>query len=85
MDSPQKKTNYTKFGDIDGANDYARASEKDLNNIFQFVGNCPQVYSGKVVPNLAPKRIGDIYINTATAKVYIATGISSASDFKILN
>ena len=37
MDKPQKKTNYTKFSDISGANDYARAVDKDLSNIFQYV------------------------------------------------
>jgi hypothetical protein len=39
MDKPQKKTNYTRFSDIEGANDYARANEKDLQNLFQYVGN----------------------------------------------
>ena len=39
MDKPFKKTNYTKFSDIEGANDYARANEKDLQNLFQYVGN----------------------------------------------
>jgi hypothetical protein len=39
MEKPIKKTNYTKFSDIDGANAYARSNEKDLQNIFQYVGN----------------------------------------------
>jgi hypothetical protein len=39
MDKPQKKTNYTRFNDIDEANDYARSNEKDLQNIFGYVGN----------------------------------------------
>jgi hypothetical protein len=85
MDKPQKKTNYTRFSDIEGANDYARANEKDLSNLFQYVSKCPQVVVSKVVPALSPRNIGDIYINTVTAKVYIATGISSSSDYKILN
>jgi hypothetical protein len=85
MDKPQKKTNYTRFDDISGANDYARANEKDLSNLFQYTSKCPQVVVSKVVPALAPRNIGDIYVNTVTAKVYIATGISSSSDYKILN
>lgn len=37
MDRPIKKTNYTKFSDIEGANMYARSVDKDLANIFQYV------------------------------------------------
>jgi len=39
MEKPQKKTNYTRFDDIEGANMYARSNEKDLQNLFQYVGN----------------------------------------------
>jgi hypothetical protein len=34
---PFKKTNYTKFNDLEGANDYARSNEKDLQNLFQYI------------------------------------------------
>lgn len=85
MDKPQKKTNYTKFDDISGANDYARANEKDLQNLFQYTSKCPQVFMGKVAPILAPRAIGDIYVNTVLAKVYISSGISSSTDWKVLN
>ena len=39
MEKPIKKTNYTKFTDIDGANAYARAVDQDLSNLFQYVGS----------------------------------------------
>lgn len=39
MDIPIKKTNYTKFTDIEGANSYARSVEKDLSNLFGYVDN----------------------------------------------
>lgn len=39
MEKPVKKTNYTRFNDLEGANAYARSNEKDLQNIFQYVGN----------------------------------------------
>jgi hypothetical protein len=85
VDKPIKKTNYTRFDNLNEANDYARANEKDLVNLFQYTSNCPQVSRGVTIPAQKPKAVGDIYINTALGKVYIATGVSSTSDFKILN
>ncbi len=45
----------------------------------------PGISSGTVAPASTPTKIGDIYIDTVLAKVYIATGTSSSSDYKILN
>jgi hypothetical protein len=38
-----------------------------------------------VVLTAAPAHLGQIYVDTAASKVYIATGTSAVSDFKILN
>ena len=43
------------------------------------------IESGAVVPSSTPTRVGDIYVNTALGKAYIATGIASSTDWKILN
>lgn len=45
----------------------------------------PNITSGIVVPASTPSKIGNIYINTALAKVYISTGTSSSADWTILN
>ena len=36
-------------------------------------------------PSTAPDFIGQVYIDTANGKVYVATGVSASTDYKILN
>ncbi len=43
------------------------------------------ITSGTTAPSSTPVAIGDMYINTSATKVYIATGITSSVDWKILN
>lgn len=43
------------------------------------------VLTGLVAPTYTPKAIGLIYCDTVAAKVYISTGVSSSTDWKILN
>lgn len=40
---------------------------------------------GTVVPNTTPAKVGLMYINTATSKVYVSTGTSLPTDWKLLN
>lgn len=40
--------------------------------------------NGAGVPSSTPANIGDIYVDTTTEKIYMATGTSSASDWKKL-
>lgn len=43
------------------------------------------VTTGTVAPATTPAKIGDIYVNTAAGKVYIATGTSSVAKWALLN
>lgn len=43
------------------------------------------VSSGAVAPSSTPSSIGQIYVDTVLAKVYISTGTTNSSDWKILN
>jgi len=45
----------------------------------------PNISHGTSAPSSTPAKIGDMYINTATDKLYIATGTSSSSDWIITN
>ena len=45
----------------------------------------PRVSTGTAAPTTVPNNIGDIYVDTTNAKVYIAAGTSASSDWKILN
>lgn len=43
------------------------------------------VTTGAVAPSSTPSFIGQIYIDTVLGKVYMSTGTSSSTDWKILN
>lgn len=47
--------------------------------------NQSTVTSGIVAPASTPIKLGLIYIKTDTAKVYISTGVTSASDWTLVN
>lgn len=41
--------------------------------------------TGIVAPGFTPKQIGIIYCDTSAGKVYISTGVTTSSDWKLLN
>jgi hypothetical protein len=43
------------------------------------------VSSGTSAPSSTPTALGQIYIKTDTAKVYISTGTSSSADWSLVN
>ncbi len=45
----------------------------------------PSISKGIIAPITTPEKIGDMYIDIVLSKVYISTGVSSASDWKIMN
>jgi hypothetical protein len=45
----------------------------------------PEISSGTATPSSTPKKVGDIYVKTDTAKIYVATGTASSSDWTIVN
>lgn len=45
----------------------------------------PTISSGTAAPNTTPAKVGDIYVDTNLAKVYIAAGTTNSSDWKVLN
>lgn len=44
-----------------------------------------EIFSDTGAPTTTPTRIGNIYCRTDTGKVYISTGTSASSDWKLLN
>ena len=64
------------------------AHSHDGNNsdfIDRKANHLPFVSVGIAVPSITPQSVGDIYVDTNNVKVYIATGISSSSDWTVLN
>ncbi len=45
----------------------------------------PIISFGGAAPTSTPFKIGDIYVDKTAAKVYIATGNSSAADWTLIN
>lgn len=56
-----------------------------MNVTAQHWNEVPTISFGIVAPASTPVKIGDIYVNTAGAKVYISKGVSSSSDWVVLN
>jgi Trp operon repressor len=69
---------------LDAIEELLHTHTHDGRDTKYITGNIPRVSRGSGVPTSTPKNYGDIYVRT-TGKVYIATGTSSASDWKILN
>ena len=47
--------------------------------------NTPTIIIGTAAPVSTPLKIGNIFCDRTNAKVYISTGLSSSTDWKILN
>ncbi len=45
----------------------------------------PSISKGIIAPTSTPEKVGDMYVDTVLSKVYISTGVLSASDWKIMN
>jgi hypothetical protein len=61
-----------------------QADEKEFQNVYQNMQKLPTINIGAGVPTYTPKKIGDIFVSTTTANVYIATGtVNSGSWMKL--
>lgn len=50
-----------------------------------FETTAPIISSGSGAPASTPTKIGNVYVDTTGTKVYISTGTTNSSDWKILN
>ena len=51
----------------------------------QFLHDVPQIQTGSTNPGSTPSKVGLIYIDTVHCSVFIAIGISSPDDWKLIN
>jgi hypothetical protein len=47
--------------------------------------HAPRICTGVAAPTSTPQKKGDMFLNTVLGKVYVSTGTSASSDWKILN
>lgn len=64
---------------------HAGGAEVVVSNTSGFYNNFSSISSGTIVPATTPTSLGQVYIKTNTAKVYMSTGTSSSSDWTLLN
>ena len=57
----------------------------NLRRMRSDIDRAPRIYTGTAVPTTAPYHTGDMFIRTDNGKVYIATGASTSSDWKLVN
>lgn len=56
-----------------------------FNRVYLLLKGSPYISNGIIAPTSTPQKIGDMYIDTVLSKVYVATGTTNSSDWKILN
>lgn len=61
------------------------SDEREFQNVYQTISKGPAIFSGTGAPSTAPNKAGDLYINTSTSKVYIATGTVTSGSWTLLN
>lgn len=61
------------------------AIQREFQNAYQSINVKPSVSSGAGAPSKAPGKLGDIYISTTTAKVYIATATATSASWVVVN
>lgn len=69
--------------EYDGTNFYLspNASRKTI----QYKDDSPNISSGSSAPSTTPDKIGDIYIDTVSHKIYVADGVVNSSNWIIVN
>ena len=64
---------------------FIRSHNHDGRETRNVVILAPTILTGVAAPTSTPKKIGDIFIDTALAQVYMSTGNSSSGDWTLLN
>ncbi len=81
IDSASAKTSVAN-GDLILLEDSAAGNSKKKCTKAQFLSDVPQVQTGTSDPAVTPTKTGLIFINTATADIFISTATGSSSDWK---
>lgn len=56
-----------------------------FSRLVDLLGRTPERSTGTAAPTTTPTKIGNIFVDTANAKVYVATGTASSSDWTVVN
>ena len=59
--------------------------QREFQNLCQQIASSPLVTAKAGAPTITPRRVGDIYISTTTAKVYIATATATSGSWAVVN
>jgi len=61
------------------------ADQREFQNVYQNMAKGPSIIIGAGAPLSAPQKIGDIFVSTSTAKIYISTAIATSASWVIIN
>lgn len=56
-----------------------------FNSVFRLLGLAPTISQGIIAPTSTPRKVGDMYVDTFLADVYISTGTSTSADWTLIN
>ena len=56
-----------------------------FNAVFRLLSKAPTIFTGILAPTTTPDKVGDMFVDTVAMKVYIAVGVASSADWKIMN
>ena len=59
--------------------------QREFMNLCSQIASSPLVTAKAGAPAITPRRVGDIYISTTTAKVYIATATATSGSWVVVN
>lgn len=59
--------------------------EREFQNVCQTIAVQPSITIGTTAPTGSPGKIGNMFINTTSGKVYIATGTANSGSWAIMN
>lgn len=58
---------------------------REFQNVYQNMAKGPSIFIGAGAPGFTPQKIGDIFVSTTTAKIYISTAIATSASWAIVN
>lgn len=56
-----------------------------FNSVFYYLKRSPTISTGTAAPTTTPSKVGDMFVDTMNADVYVATGTTNSSDWTVLN
>ena len=67
---------------------HEQPAQSEFRNIYERAADVsftPKIFTGTSTPSFRPEKVGDLFVNTSSGKVYVSTGSANSGDWAILN